>query len=61
VVAERGAADAVAKASAQIPKAGKVKLRPDHKLVYRRSWETAPDRLAGVRRLTTDLARIAAG
>jgi hypothetical protein len=38
-----------------------VKLRPDHKLVYYRSWETAPDRLAGVRRLTADLARIAAG
>jgi transcription-repair coupling factor (superfamily II helicase) len=40
---------------------GTVKLRPDHKLVYRRSWETAPDRLAGVRRLTADLAKIAAG
>ena len=41
--------------------AGTVKLRPDHRLVYRRSWETAADRLAGVRRLTADLAKIAAG
>ncbi len=35
------------------------KLRPDHKLVFRRSWETDADRLRGLRRLVTDLARIA--
>ncbi|MGF1640754.1 MAG: transcription-repair coupling factor [Rhodospirillales bacterium] len=39
--------------------AGTVVLRPDHKLVARRGWETAAERLAGVRRLTADLARIA--
>lgn len=38
---------------------GTAKLRPDHKLVYRRSWENDAERLAGVRRLTAELARIA--
>ncbi|TVR98254.1 MAG: transcription-repair coupling factor [Rhodospirillales bacterium] len=37
------------------------KLRPDHKLVYRRSWETPGDRLAGVRYLVRKLAQIALG
>jgi transcription-repair coupling factor (superfamily II helicase) len=41
--------------------AGTMTLRPDHRLVLRRSWETPGDRLAGVRRLVTDLAKIAAG
>jgi transcription-repair coupling factor (superfamily II helicase) len=40
--------------------AGTCKLRPDHRLVYRRSWETAGERLAGVRALARELARIAA-
>ena len=33
--------------------AGTMTLRPDHRLVLRRSWETPGDRLAGVRRLVT--------
>ncbi|MFO1154292.1 MAG: transcription-repair coupling factor [Rhodospirillales bacterium] len=37
------------------------KLRPDHKLVFRRDLETPGDRLIGVRALVSDLARIAAG
>ena len=37
------------------------KLRPDHRLVYRRTWETPADRLKGVRDLTRALAKIAAG
>ncbi len=41
--------------------AGTMKLRPDHRLVLRRSWELPLDRLVGVRRLLTDLARIAEG
>lgn len=41
--------------------AGTMTLRPDHRLVLRRSWETPGDRLAGVRRLVSDLAAIAAG
>ena len=36
------------------------KLRPDHTLVYRRAWETPPERLAGVETLMTKLAAIAA-
>jgi transcription-repair coupling factor (superfamily II helicase) len=40
---------------------GACKLRPDHKLVFRRDMETAKDRLTGVRQLVSDLARIAAG
>ena len=39
--------------------AGTVQLRPDHKLVYRRNWETAPERVKGVRRLLGDLAKLA--
>jgi transcription-repair coupling factor (superfamily II helicase) len=37
------------------------KLRPDHKLVFKRDWETPGDRLVGVRQLTGDLAAIALG
>jgi transcription-repair coupling factor (superfamily II helicase) len=40
--------------------AGKVKLRPDHKLIYQRRWEDPQARLAGVRRLLGDLAELAA-
>ncbi len=40
---------------------GACKLRPDHKLVFRRDLETAKDRLIGVRELVSDLARIAEG
>jgi transcription-repair coupling factor (superfamily II helicase) len=36
------------------------KLRPDHTLVYRRTWETPPERLAGVEALMSKLAEIAA-
>ncbi len=39
---------------------GKVKLRPDHKLVYRRGWDEAKQRLQGSRRLLEGLAKIAA-
>ena len=40
---------------------GTCKLRPDHKLVFRRDLETPGDRLIGVRELVSDLARIAGG
>ena len=39
--------------------ASTAKLRPDHKLVLKRDWETPGDRLAGVRKLAHDLADIA--
>ena len=39
--------------------AGTVKLRPDHKLVYMRQWNTPEDRLDGVRYLVGELAKIA--
>jgi transcription-repair coupling factor (superfamily II helicase) len=39
---------------------GKVKLRPDHKLVYQRQWESASERATGVRHLLERLAGIAA-
>ena len=39
---------------------GTAKLRPDHTLVYRRTWDEPADRLTGVRRLVRDLAAIAA-
>jgi len=42
-------------------KAGTVKLRPDHKLVYMRAWDTPADRLRGARELAETLAKIAAG
>ncbi|MGI9371945.1 MAG: transcription-repair coupling factor [Hyphomicrobiales bacterium] len=35
------------------------KLRPDHKLVIRRSWESAADRLKGVRNILRKLAKVA--
>ncbi|HIJ44108.1 MAG TPA: transcription-repair coupling factor, partial [Rhodospirillaceae bacterium] len=41
--------------------AATTKLRPDHKLVFRRAWEEAEVRLSGVQRLLRDLAAIAAG
>jgi transcription-repair coupling factor (superfamily II helicase) len=40
--------------------AGKVQLRPDHKLVYRRQWDDAQARLTGVRHLLDQLAKVAA-
>ncbi len=39
--------------------AGTVKLRPDHKLVYRRRWERAEERIKGVQRLMRQLVEIA--
>ena len=39
--------------------AGSVKLRPDHRLVYRRQWDDQQMRLAGARRLLSDLAKVA--
>ncbi|MDP6603665.1 MAG: transcription-repair coupling factor, partial [Rhodospirillales bacterium] len=39
---------------------GTARLRPDHRLVYRQAWHDAPSRLAGVRRLMTRIADIAA-
>ena len=35
-------------------------LRPDHTLLYRRGWETAAERLAGVDSLAATLAKVAA-
>ncbi len=40
---------------------GSAKLRPDHRLVFRRGWEDSAARLRGVRGLIGDLASIAAG
>jgi len=40
--------------------AGTVKLRPDHTLVYRRAWAEPAERLAGVRHLVDEVAKIAA-
>jgi len=39
--------------------AGQVKLRPDHRLVYRRQWDDAGQRLKGVHRLVGQLAKLA--
>ncbi len=36
-----------------------VKLRPDHKLVYMRAWDTAADRLKGMRKFLGELAKLA--
>ncbi len=38
---------------------GTAKLRPDHKLVFMRGWDSPKDRLAGVRLLMRDIARVA--
>jgi transcription-repair coupling factor (superfamily II helicase) len=38
---------------------GTAKLRPDHRLVFMRTWETPKDRLEGVRYLLRELARVA--
>jgi len=38
---------------------GSAKLRPDHKLVFQRSWEEADDRLKGVGYLVRQLAKLA--
>ena len=38
---------------------GSAKLRPDHKLVYQRSWDEAEDRLKGVDYLVRQLAKLA--
>lgn len=40
---------------------GTAKLRPDHKLVYRRAWDDPHGRIAGVRGLIGTLSQIAAG
>lgn len=39
--------------------AGTVRLRPDHKLVVQRAWETAADRLKGARQILGDLVKLA--
>ena len=38
---------------------GSAKLRPDHKLVYQRSWDEAEDRLKGMDYLVRQLAKLA--
>ena len=38
---------------------GSAKLRPDHKLVYQRSWDEAEDRLKGVDYLVRQLVKLA--
>ncbi len=40
--------------------AGMVKLRPDHKLVFRRDWDDPRTRVSGVRKLMDELASLAA-
>jgi transcription-repair coupling factor (superfamily II helicase) len=35
------------------------RMQPDHKLVYKADWSTPAARLAGVRRLVSELAEIA--
>jgi transcription-repair coupling factor (superfamily II helicase) len=40
--------------------AGTVKLRPDHRLVYRRGWDDPPARVKGIRSLMQELADMAA-
>jgi transcription-repair coupling factor (superfamily II helicase) len=40
--------------------AGHVQLRPDHKLVYRRSWDEPASRIRGVRLLLDELSKVAA-
>ena len=40
--------------------AGTVKLRPDHRLVYRRGWDDPPARVKGIRGLMQELADLAA-
>src|SRR5690606_2610609 len=39
---------------------GKMKLQPDHRLVYKADWDQPEQRLKGVRRLIGDLAGLAA-
>jgi transcription-repair coupling factor (superfamily II helicase) len=39
--------------------AGSVRLRPDHKLVYRRNWENPVHRLSGLEKLVQELVGIA--
>jgi transcription-repair coupling factor (superfamily II helicase) len=34
-------------------------LRPDHKLVFMRGWESPIERLQGVRQLMRDIAKVA--
>ncbi len=38
---------------------GNAKLRPDHKLVFKRDWETPEERLTGTHRLMSTLAKLA--
>ena len=40
--------------------AATMKLRPDHKLVYTRTWDDTATRVKGVQRLMQDLAKLAA-
>jgi transcription-repair coupling factor (superfamily II helicase) len=37
-----------------------ISLRPDHKLVYRQTWDNAKTRVAGVHKLMEEIARLAA-
>ena len=39
---------------------GRIKLRPDQKLVYRRNWDDAKSRVGGVKRLLDELVQAAA-
>lgn len=39
---------------------GNAKLRPDHKLVFKRDWDTPEERLTGTHRLMSTLAKLAA-
>ena len=39
--------------------AGRLQLKPDHKLVYRRDWASPAERLRGARQFLSGLSRIA--
>jgi transcription-repair coupling factor (superfamily II helicase) len=39
--------------------AGSVRLRPDHKLVYRRNWENPAHRMTGLAKMVEELVGIA--
>ncbi|MDR3515017.1 MAG: transcription-repair coupling factor [Azospirillaceae bacterium] len=40
---------------------GAIRLRPDHRLVYSRAWDTAEQRVRGANRLLADIAALIAG
>jgi transcription-repair coupling factor (superfamily II helicase) len=55
--------DSFARPEALVPfiqnQAGQIKLRPDMKLVYRRTWDDPAQRMRGVRHFLGELAKLA--